>query len=69
MRKLMVLSFKFDLINWDSPLYISNGVGYNFEKNDIVFYLEDFFTRTNSVYHDEMQYYAAFHLGLHCLKK
>ena len=28
-----------------------------------------FFTFTNSVDPDEMQHYAAFHLGLHCLQK
>ena len=28
---------------------------------------EDLFTFTNSVDPDEMQHYAAFHLGLHCL--
>ena len=27
------------------------------------------FTFTNSVDTDEMQHYAAFHLGLHCLQK
>ena len=30
---------------------------------------EDFFTFTNSIDPDEMQHYAAFHLGLHCLQK
>ena len=28
-----------------------------------------FFTFTNSVDPDEMQHYAAFHPGLHCLQK
>ena len=28
---------------------------------------EDRFTFTNSIDPDEMQHYAAFHLGLHCL--
>ena len=28
-----------------------------------------FFTFTNSVDPDEMQHYAAFHLGIHCLQK
>ena len=41
--------------------------GYNFKK--IVFFcLKIFFTVTNSVDPDEMQHYAAFHLGLHCLQ-
>ena len=28
-----------------------------------------FFTFTNSVDHDKMQHYAAFHLGFHCFQK
>ena len=36
-------------------------IGYNFLKLD--------FTFANSPYPDEMQYYAAFHLGLHCVPK
>ena len=35
----------------------------------ICFCLKIFFTFTNSVDPDEMQYYASFHLGLHCLPK
>ena len=31
--------------------------------------LYSFVTFTNSVDPDEMQHYAAFHLGLHCLQK
>ena len=43
--------------------------GYNFKKNNIVFFcLKIVFTFTNSVDPDEMQYYAAFHLVLHCLQ-
>ena len=38
-------------------------------KNFFLFYLKIFFTFTNSVDPDEMQHYAAFHLGLHCLRK
>ena len=34
-----------------------------------IFCLKTFFTCTNSVAPDEMQHYAAFHLGLHCLQK
>ena len=30
---------------------------------------EDLITFTNTVDSDEMQHYAAFHLGLHCLQK
>ena len=37
---------------------------------DIVFLcLKIVFTFTNSVDPDEMLYYVAFHLGLHCLQK
>ena len=31
--------------------------------------MKDLFNLTNSVDPDEMQHYAAFHLGLHCLQK
>ena len=41
--------------------------GYNCKKNIVLFYLKILFTLTNSVDPDEMQHYAAFHLGLHCL--
>ena len=34
----------------------------------VVFFSEDLLF-TNSVDPDEMQHYAAFHLGLHCLQK
>ena len=42
--------------------------GYNLKKNCILL-SEDLFTFINSVDPDEMQHYAAFHLGLHCLQK
>ena len=42
--------------------------GYNLKKN-VFFCLNIFLTFTNSVDPDEMQHYAAFHLGLHCLHK
>ena len=38
-------------------------------KNIIIFCLKIIFTFTNSVDPDEMQYNAAFHLGLHYLQK
>ena len=41
---------------------------YNFQ-NILYFFSEDLFTFTNSVDPDEMQLYAAFHLGLHCLQE
>ena len=37
-------------------------------KNVLLFCLKIFITFTNSVDPDEMQHYAAFHLGLHCLQ-
>ena len=48
--------------------YIARVSGYNF-KNIVLFCLMIFFTFTNSVDPDEMQHYAAFQLGLHCLQK
>ena len=43
-------------------------LGYNFQKRSYSF-VKIFFTFTNTVDPDEMQHYAAFHLGLHCLQK
>ena len=40
-----------------------------FLKKYFIFCLKTFLTFTNSVNPDEMQHYAAFHLGLHCLQK
>ena len=42
--------------------------GYNFKKN-IVFFVRSFLTFTNNADPDEMQHFAAFYLGLHCLQK
>ena len=42
--------------------------GYNLKKYCILL-SEYLFTFTNSVDPDEMQHFAAFHLGLHCLQK
>ena len=42
---------------------------YNFQKNIVFFCLKIIFNFTNSVDPGEMQHYAAFHLGLHCLQK
>ena len=38
-------------------------------KNVVFFCLVSLFTFTDSADPDEMQHYAAFHLGLHCLQK
>ena len=53
-------SFWFDTMNleWSD---------YNFSKNIVFFCQKIFFTFTNSPNPDEMQHYAAFHLGLCCL--
>ena len=51
----------------DSPLYIYSGVRLKVKKK--LYLSECHFTSTKSVDPDEMQHYAAFHLGLHCLQK
>ena len=45
------------------------GVRLYFSKYIVFFCLDIFFTFTNSEDPDEMQQYAAFHLGLHSLQK
>ena len=51
-----------------SIIYL-RGLGWAFHNNDVVMSLRIVFTLTKSVDPDEMQHYAAFHLGLHCLQK
>ena len=41
----------------------------NFLKNDVFLSLKVVLILPNSTDPDEMQHYAAFHLGLHCLSK
>ena len=60
-------SLWFDKQMWDRPLYISKGV--MIFKKYCILLSEICFTFTNSVDPDEMQHDAAFHLGLHCLRK
>ena len=60
-------SFWFDKNKWDSPLYMSRGV--RLKPKKCILLSEYLFTFTNSVDPDEMQHYAALHLGLHCLQK
>ena len=43
--------------------------GHNFHGKNVFLSLKIAFVMTNSVDPDEMQQYAAFHLGLHCLPK
>ena len=58
----LLVWYKLRIVHWT---YL--GVpGYNFLT--VLYCLsEDLFTFTNSVDPDQMQHYAAFHLGLHCL--
>ena len=58
-------SFWFDTIK----LGYSMVAGYNFQKYIVLYCLKIFFTFANSVEPVEMQHYAAFQLGLHCLQK
>ena len=44
--------------------------GYNLKKKKFILLSEDLFLPfTDSEDSDEMQHYAAFHLGLHCVQK
>ena len=65
----MVYSFGSDKQTLDSPSYISRVVRLELKKHFVLFFLIIIFTFTNSVVTEEMQQYAAFHLGLHCLQK
>ena len=63
----MIFSFWFDTklgIVHCTYLWVSD---YNFKNKYLLFCL-NLFTLTNSVDPDEMQHYAAFHLGLHSLQ-
>ena len=61
-------SFCFDAIKLGIVHCMYLGVsGYGFRKKYCIFLFEDLFTFTNSVDLDEMQHYAVFHQGLHCL--
>ena len=63
-------SFWFTPIYLGCPLYLSRGFKLLFLKRILYYFVwKSFFTFTNSVDPDEMQHYAAFHLGLHCLQK
>ena len=46
---------------------MSRGVRLYFSKTIVFFCVKIYFTFRNSVDPDEMQHYAAFHQGLHCL--
>ena len=53
----------------DCPLYILRGQRSDFPSLDVSQFLKIVLTSAKSVDPDEMQHYAAFHLGLYCLPK
>ena len=60
---LLICHSKFGIVHY-TYLGVSD---FNFKRLYSLF--KDHFTLTNNVDPDEMQHYAAFHLGLHCLQK
>ena len=63
-------SFWFDkIILGRSVVYIEVQQVTTFKKNYICFSCVCFFVMANSLDPDEIAHYAAFHLGLHCLRK
>ena len=62
---LMHYSFWFNTKTWDNPLYISRGVRLFFSKKKNCIILSEYLYSLDP---DEIQHYAAFHLGLHCLQ-
>ena len=54
-------------LSQDGPLYILRGLHVIISKNIIFLSLKIDFVIANSADPDEMQPYAVFHLGLHCL--
>ena len=53
----------------DCPLCTLRGHSQNFLNYDLFLSLKIVLILANSADPDEMQHYAAFHLGLHCLPK
>ena len=53
----------------DCPLCTLGDLGYNFLNYDVFLSLKIVLILANSADPDEMQQYAAFHLGLYCLPK
>ena len=51
------------------PIMYLKGSQVEFSKSWCISVPEDFLISANSADPDEMQHYAAFHLGLHCLPK
>ena len=56
-------------IGWDCPLYFLRGHRMELPNYDVFMSLMIVTTSAKSEDPDEMQHYAAFHLGLHCLQK
>ena len=63
----MDTSFWSDTKNLGKSIVHIKGCHVTISKKYCVLLSEDLFTFTNDVDPDEMQHYAAFHLGLHCL--
>ena len=54
---------------WKCPLCTLKGHIYNFLNYDVFLSLKIVLILANSANSDEMQHFAAFHLGLHCWPK
>ena len=54
---------------WDGPLYILRGHRLYFPNKTVILLLKIVLSKANSGDPYEMPHYAAFHLGLHCLRK
>ena len=63
----MEFSISLIQLSQDGPLYILRGCRLYFPKNIIFLSQKTDFVLANNVDPDEMQSFAAFHLGLHCL--
>ena len=68
----MGFSIHFDTISKELPIVHFKGSNEEFFKCYVIVYfvsLNVVLILANNVDPDEMQHYAAFHLGLHCLRK
>ena len=65
----LILPSGFIRYTWDCALYIMRGSQVVISKIIVVISQKIDFVLANSADPDEMQHYAAFHLGLHCLPK
>ena len=62
-----ISSILFDIMSLRRVIAHIRGHRVNFPNRNILQSLKIFFNSANSAEPDEMQHYAAFHLGLHCL--